>query len=116
MRTAARPNLNMPMIAELAGAIRNHAEFELHLRGQITTDERRAAIAEAVRLLETSATPKSCWDILGVRPNATFDEIEAASVQLSQQPAATLSGARIWAAEVKAARDEAVSLWRRRRW
>lgn len=63
----------------------------------------------AVQAFEALPPPKSCWDILGIKPGASHDEINAAYRERARRAHPDAGGSHAAMAELNRARDEAVS-------
>lgn len=67
-------------------------------------------LERAVQAFEALPAPQSCWSILGVRPGATADEINAAYRRAAREAHPDAGGSTDRMAEVNRARDEALSV------
>jgi hypothetical protein len=53
--------------------------------------------------------PRSCWDVLGVKPRASRDEIERAFREAAKRAHPDVGGSAAAMAEINAARDQALA-------
>jgi hypothetical protein len=65
-------------------------------------------LERAVQAFEALPAPKSCWDVLGLRPGASRDEISLAHRDKARRAHPDAGGSASAMAELNAARDEAL--------